>query len=171
MDQFKFENTLKLTESQYLAVWAILPPRRLSRSIRMVALAAVGIVFLFTPYTVVLGAILLGLIILMTFFPRIIPVGARSLFHGHKYLRDVLTYGVTEQKLWVKGTRLEASVSWSMLVTWREIEGWLVLSASGIPPVYLSLAGLREQELYEQVSGLARQNAKEFKTSGFSRAI
>jgi hypothetical protein len=171
MNQFKFENTLKLTESQYLAVWALVPARRLSRSIRFGALAAVGVVFLFTSYTVVLGAMLLSLIVLSAFIPRIIPVGTRSSFHQHKYLRDALTYGLSEQKLWVKGNLLDASVSWSMLVTWRETEGWLVLSPSGILPVYLSLARLTEEALYEQVSGLARLHAEEFKTSGLFRAI
>jgi hypothetical protein len=58
-----------------------------------------------------------------------------------------------------------------MLVTWREREGWLVLSPSGIPPVYLSLARLREEGLYDQVKNLATRNANEFKTSGYMRAI
>ena len=164
MKEFSFENTLKLTESQYLEVWALVPVTRLPLWIRRVALMAVGIVFLFTSYTLALGILLLVLVVISIFTPKVIPAGARSLFQGHRYLRDSLTYGVSEQKLWVKGSRLEGCVSWSMLVTWRERAGWLVLSPSGIPPIYLALARLKEEGLYDQVSGLARQNAKEFKT-------
>lgn len=96
--------------------------------------------------------------------PRMIPVGARSTFHQHKYLRDALSCGVSEQKLWVRSDRLDASAAWSMLVTWRERAGWLVLSLSGIPPVYLPINRLKEEGLYEQVLELARQHGKEFKT-------
>ena len=165
MTEFKFENTLTLTESQYTAVWALLPSRRSSRVIRLVALAAVGIVFLFTTYTLLLGVILLGMIVMSVLLPgRILPAGARSSFREHKYLRDAMTYGVSEQRLWLKSARIEASVSWPMLVTWRETEDYLVLSPSGIPPLYLSLARLREEGLYGRVRALAASNAPEYGT-------
>lgn len=90
-------------------------------------------------------------------------------FRLHMYLRDALTYGVSEQKLWVKGARLEASVAWSLLVTWREKAGWLLLSPSGLPPVYLSINRLKEEGLYERVRELAKQHGQEF-NSGRRRA-
>jgi hypothetical protein len=165
MDEFRFENTLQLTESQYLAVWAILPIWRLSRIVRFGVLVAVAVVLLFTMYTLLLGLILLGLAVLALLAPRIVPAGARSTFRQHKYLRDALTYGVSDQRLWVKGAKIDARVPWSMLVTWREKEDWLVLSPSGIPPVYLSLARLREEGLYGRVRALAASNAPEFNKS------
>jgi hypothetical protein len=166
MEEFRFENTLTLTESQYLAVWSVLSRRWRSRIIRVGALTAFGIVLLFSKYTLLLGVILLGLVLMSVILPgKILPVGTRSLFRRHRYLRDALTYGVSDQKLWVKGARIDASVSWSMLVTWREIEDWLVLSPSGIPPVYLSLARLREEGLYGRVRALAASNAPEYNTS------
>jgi hypothetical protein len=170
MNQFRFENTLKLTESQYLDVWALVPTTRLSRLIRHAALAVVGIIFLFSPYTLLLGVVLILSVAITPFEPRMIPASARSLFHQHKYLRDALTCGVSEQRLWVKSARLDASVPWPMLATWRERAGWLVLSPSGIPPVYLPISRLREEGLYEQVIELARQHAKEFKSGGLFRA-
>ena len=166
MDDFRFENTLALTESQYVAVWALLPPPRSFRIIRLGVLVAIGIVLLFTTYTLILGVILLTLIVLSLLLPgKILPFGARSWFHQHKYLRDPLTYGVSQEKLWVKGVRIDASVPWSMLVTWREAEDWFVLAPSGIPPVYLSLARLREEGLYGRVRALAASNAPEYGTS------
>ena len=166
MDEFKFENTLTLTESQYVAVWSVLSPRKSSKIIRLTALAALGIAFLFTTYTLILGVILLGLIVFSVLLPgKILLAGARSSFRQHKYLRDPLTYGASENKLWVKSARIDASVPWSMLVTWRETEDWLVLSPSGIPPLYLSLARLRKEGLYGRVRALAASSAPEYGTS------
>jgi hypothetical protein len=165
MEEFRFENTVTLTESQYVAVWGILRKRPFSLIIRFIALATVGILFLFSTYTFLLGLILLGLLAVFVFIPRIVPFGARLTFRQHKYLRNALTYGISDQNLWVKNDRMNASVSWSMLVTWRETEGWLVLSPSGIPPLYLSLARLREEGLYGRVRALAASNAPEFNTS------
>ena len=170
MQHFSFENTVKLTESQYLDVWALVPARPLSRLIRRAALAVVGVIFLLSPYTLLLGIVILILNAVFLFEPQIFPAGASSAFHQHKYLRDALTCGVSEQKLWVKSARLNASVSWSMLVTWRERGGWLVLSPSGVPPVYLLIGRLKEEGLYERVLELARENAQEFKTGGLFRA-
>jgi hypothetical protein len=98
------------------------------------------------------------------FVPKSLPVGARRQFRQHEYLRDAITYGVTDQRLWVKSVRVEASASWSMLKVWREheTEGWLVLSSSGIPPVFLSLARLRQEGLYGRVRALAASNAPEY---------
>ena len=69
---------------------------------------------------------------------------------------------MSEQKLWVRGNRIDVSVSWSMLVVWREVEGWLLLSCSGIPPIYLSLARLKQEGLYNRVRGMAKRNAPEY---------
>ena len=161
MNEFRFENTLTITESQYVALWGVLRSRPLSRM--LVVLAAIGIVFLFSTYTLLLGVILLCVTVMLVLLPgKILPGSARRLFRQHKYLRDAITYGVSEQRLWVNSARIEASVSWSMLVTWRETEDWLVLSPSGIPPVYLSLARLRGEGLYGRVRALAASNAPEY---------
>ena len=164
MDEFRFENTVKLTESQYVAVWGIMPKPLSSRKMRWALIGAVGVLFLFTRYTLLIGLFLLGLLVLGAFVPRIISFGSRSIFRRHLYLRDALTYGVSDQKLWVKGSRIDASVPWSMLVVWREIEGWLLLSPSGIPPLLLSLARLKEEGVYGRVRALAASHAPEFNT-------
>ncbi len=165
MSEFRFENTLTMTESQYVALFGLLSTRRRSRSLRLIAVSAVGILLLFTPYTLVLGVILLGLVIFAILVPRLVPLGARRAFRQHEYLRDPITYAVTDQRVWVKSARIEASASWAMLKVWRETEGWLVLSSSGIPPVLLSLARLREEGLYGRVRALAASNAPEYGTS------
>ncbi len=163
MAEFTFENTVMLTESQYLAVWGVLTKR--PKMIRLVGLTGAGVLFLFTKVTLLLGLLVLGLVVVILFAPDLLSFGARSTFRQHKHLRDALTYGVNDQKLWVKGTRIDANVPWSALVTWRESEGWLVLSPSGIPPLYLSLGRLKNEGLYGRVRALAASNAPEFNTS------
>jgi|ERR1044071_8603039 hypothetical protein len=165
MNELKFENTVKLTEAEYVAVWAVTRAWRMSRTVKFGVFVAAGIAFLFTPYTLLLGLVLLGLAVLALLIPGIVPFGARQQFRGHKYLKEPLTYGVTDQKLWVKGDKIDASVPWSMLATWREKEGWLVLTPHGIPPLYLSLARLTAEGLYGRVRALAASNAPEFNTS------
>ncbi len=169
MTSFSFENTLKLTESQYLEVWALVPSGRASRLMRRAALAAIGVVFLFSAYTLLLGVIVLAATVFYSFAPRMIPAGARGTFRQHEYLRDALTCGVSDERLWVRSERLDASAAWSMLVVWRERAGWLVLSPSGIPPLYLSIDGLKAEGLYERVLTLAKQHGKEFKSGGGAR--
>jgi|ERR1043165_1646878 hypothetical protein len=163
MDEFTFENTVTLTESQYLAVWGVLTKG--PKMIRLVGLTAVGVLLLFIKVTLLLGLLVLGLVVVILFIPRLLSFSARNNFRGHNYLRDALTYGVSDHKLWVKGARIDASVPWSALVTWRETEGWLVLSPSGIPPLYLSLNRLKNAGLYGRVRALAASNAPEFDTS------
>jgi len=165
MSEFRFENTVTITESRYAELWSALPPRRLFGVSKVIPLAAVGILLLLTKYTLLFGVALLGLIVVLVLLPeKIFPVISRSIFRKHKYLRDANTYGVSQERLWIRSHNIEASVSWSMLVTWRETADLLVLSPSGIPPIYLSLARLREEGLYGRVRALAASNAPEYGT-------
>ena len=159
MDELRFENTVKLTESEYVTVWgATTGPKK----VKFAVLVAVGIACLFTPYTLLLGLGALGFAVLALFTPLIVPGTARHRFRQSEYLKDALTYGVNEHKLWVKGASIDASVPWSMLAVWRETADWLVLSPHGIPAIYLSLARLREEGLYGRVRALAASSAPEF---------
>ena len=163
MEDFRFENTVQLTESQYVAIWGVIRPRPWYKYIRLAVFIIVGVLCLFSRYTLLIGLILLGLAAMAIFLPRmILPFGSSSVYRRHVYLRKPLTYGVSAEKMWIRGELIDASVKWSMLVTWREVEGWLLLSPSGIPPVYLSLARLREEGLYDRVRDRAARNAPEY---------
>lgn len=163
MFEFKFENTVTITEAQYVAIWSMLPKRPWFKYVRFMVLVAVGLACLLSKYTLLIGLGLLALAVMAIVLPRaIMPSSSRSIYRRHVYLREPLTYGVSEEKMWARGSRIDASAQWSLLVTWREIEGWLLLSASGIPPVYLSLARLREEGLYDRVSDMAQRYGTEF---------
>jgi hypothetical protein len=162
LDEIRFENTVKLSESEYVELWGV---AHVPKNLKFVGLIAAGILCLFTPYTLLLGIGALGLAVVGLFMPLIVPGGARHRYRQCAYLQEALTYGVSEHKLWVRGASIDASVPWSMLTVWREKGDWLVLSPNGIPTLYLSLAGLREKGLYGRVRALAASNAPEYNKS------
>jgi len=162
MYEFKFENTVTITESEYVAIWSVWPKKPWFKYIRFAVTMAIGVLCLFSKYTLLIGLGLLGIGVVAVFVPKILPSSSRSIYRRHVYLKDPLTYGASQEKIWVRGVQMDASVQWPMLVVWREIEGWLVLSPSGIPPVYLSLARLREEGLYDRVSELAKRYGTEY---------
>src|ERR1044072_9374492 len=163
MEEFRFENTVKLTEEQFVAIWSVFPKKRWFVKLRLFALIVTGVILFFSTYTMLIGLILLGAAAAAYFLPGVVsPFGTRSLFRRHLYLRDALTYGVSNQGVWVKGARIDARVQWSLVGAWREVEGWFLLYPSGIPPVYLWLKRLKEEGLYTRVRDLAKSHAPEY---------
>jgi len=161
-EEFRFENTVALTEAQYVAIWSVLPNKPWFKYIRLIAIIVIGVVCLFSRYTLLIGLGLLVIAATAVFIPKIMPSSARSMFRRHKYLEYPLTYGVSNQRLWIKGSLIDAGVHWTMLVVWREVEGWLILSPSGIPPLYFSLSRLKEEGLYERVRFMAKSHGQEY---------
>ena len=162
MEQFRFENTVQLTEDQYVAIHGVLPKKPWFKYVRFVALIIIGLVCLLSKYTLIIGLALLAMAVMAVFLPKMIPGGTRSIFRRHKYLQYPLTYGISDQRLWVKGTLIDASVHWTMLVVWREVEGWLVLSPSGIPVLYFSIARLKEEGVHDRVLIMAKAHGQEY---------
>lgn len=163
MEQFRFENTVTLTEEQYVAIWSVLPKKPWFKYIRVIVIITIGVLCLFSRYTLLIGLGLLGTAAFAVLLPKMImPGGSRRIFRGHKYLQYPLTYGVSDQRLWIKGTLIDASVHWTMLVVWREAEGWLILSPSGIPPLYFSLSRLKQEGLYDRVRFMAKAHGQQY---------
>ncbi|MDP8248665.1 MAG: hypothetical protein P9M00_11045 [Candidatus Tritonobacter lacicola] len=149
---------MKLTEGDYVA---ILQPSKV-RGWRISAIIIIGILCLFSRYTLVVGIALICLGIIAVVLPHLVPFGARSNFKGHRYLHQKLTYGVMEDGLWIRGKDLDARASWHLLVTWRVLGDWLILSPSGIPQIYLPISKMKESSVYDKILDLARKHGKEF---------
>ena len=66
MEEFRFENTVTLSESQYVAIWSVLPTKPWFRNIRLFAITTVGVILLFSTYTVLIGLIFLHCILSLT---------------------------------------------------------------------------------------------------------
>jgi len=59
MEQFRFENTVQLTEDQYVAIHGVLPKKPWFKYVRFVALIIIGLVCLLSKYTLIIGLALL----------------------------------------------------------------------------------------------------------------
>ncbi len=154
-----FEHTVKFDEKTYRGIWVTKPVRW----IRISFTISIGIIMLFWSYTMILGILVLGLCLIALVSPSIITKGLHHNYHGHKYLHQPLTYGVSEDFLWVRGKTLDASANWSLLATWQVRADWLILNASGIPQVFLPVSEMKESGIFDQIMQLALDYGKEFK--------
>ena len=157
----QFEHTVTWDEQTYARLRQVTPPSRRAR-LRMLLVAVLGVMLLFWPYSAPVGVILLLIAGFFWFTPRISRWGTRNELNSASYLAGPVSYGVTEAGVWMHGGPLRAESAWSGLRVWDLRHGWLMLAASGMPPVYLPEAELRAAGLFEQVLARAKDHAVEF---------
>jgi hypothetical protein len=158
---FSFEHVWEMKEAEYLAL--TLPemgPWSLRARLKLAGLMMLGPVMLLSPYSAGVGVLLMLLTATASYFPRVARWSMSKRFAEAEYLRGPVAYGVSRGGLWMRGAHVSAESDWDGLVAWREVGDWLVLSPSGMPPVYLPITALREQGLYEPIVFLARANGR-----------
>lgn len=155
LSRFNFEQPIVLSEADYVRIFAGGASR--ARALRVVFGIGAGITCLFWSYTVALGLVLLLVSIASLVLPRLLPVGLASTYRGSPHLQKPMTCGVSDTEMWVNGSSYRFSSGWSNLTVWRESSGWLVLSPSGMSPVFLRQDDLRQAGVYDEVRTLARQ--------------
>jgi hypothetical protein len=136
-------------------------PTRRGRLIA-IAIGILGVAAFASRWTAPVGLLLILLGTFLWFSPRIGRRGAREEFRDATYLRGPVTYGVSDEGLWIRGGALQATSRWEGMRVWDCRHGWLLLAASGMPPVYLSEEQLRAAGIYESVLRLANQHGVEF---------
>jgi hypothetical protein len=159
MENTLFEHTLKFDEETYRTIWQKNSTRWLCFAIALV----IGILLLLWSYTILLGVILLILCFISLVSPQILRKGLHHNFQGHKYLHQQLKFGVSAEHIWVEGDTINTKASWTLLITWQIREDWLILSASGMPQVYLPISEMTRSGVYNKILELATKNGKEFK--------
>jgi hypothetical protein len=132
------------------------------RLARRLLFLTVGVACLLWSYTFLLGILLLLLLALGIWAPHIIPGTAARFYRESKFLSTPMTYGVSESRLWARGTELSTEAGWRYLGAWRTRGDWLILPCEGIPTVYLPVRALQEAGIYEQVLALVRAHGTEF---------
>jgi hypothetical protein len=130
--------------------------------VRRLSIVAIGLACLFSPYTILMGVIILTLAVVAAFLPHFIPGTAASNFGKFRYLDGPVTYGADEDCVWVRTPDFWAKAAWRHVTVWRERKGWLILQGNGLPPVLLPLAALKTQRVYDEVKSLAQQHAVEW---------
>lgn len=172
MDAFAFEHTHRLTETEYVQVMTIFSRKPRPRVRRATLIVLLGVVCLFSHYTLLLGV----LILLVSAFGMVVPHTfkgtAANTFRESKYLRDEMTYGVSERGVWMRGPHHSAWAGWKMLGAWRIRGDWLMLPCSGIPCVFLPVSELQAAGLFEQVMALVRTHGTAYdgEAAEFARA-
>ena len=141
MLRFEFEHTHKWTKEQYVELNSIFSKRTLW--FVLIVFGLFGIVCLFWSYTLLLGICTLLLVAFMLFMPHMIA-GVSA--HGYRtcpFLREELTYGVSNRELWLHGSYIAVRVPWKSVRVWDEREGWLRISPIGLPPLWFPVSKLK----------------------------
>ena len=163
---FRFEHTVQFTEAEYVHL------RRIGPIVSRWGRAKLGLVVLFGlallafRWTAPFG----GFIVLTSFgfwlLFRFSPKAGRDEYRQSSYLHGPITYGVSGYGVWIEGGPLHAESAWSGVRVWHSRDGLLMLSATGMPPVYLPEAQLRDAGLHDRVMALAREHAVEYDSPG-----
>jgi hypothetical protein len=159
---FSFEHIHQLSQSEYVAIWALTDPAPTARRARQLVVIIAGVACLFWPYTMLLGVAILALGAVGIFAPQFFPGTAARNFHEFRYLDGPVTYGADEEGVWARTPDFSAKAAWRHVTVWRERNGWLILQGNGFPPVLLPIARLKAQTAYERVKSLVQQHAVEW---------
>lgn len=164
MMPFTFEHDFRFTEKRYVELFGVF--RKKTKPLRIALVGALGVACLFSPYTLVVGIVILAVSALMLFLASRIPGSAAYAFRDSPYLHDTLTYGVDDRNLWLAGPLIEARVPWEAADVWDERGGWLRISATGVPRFWFPVAKLKDAGVYERVMELCRLHAVRFNSPG-----
>ena len=66
-----------------------------------------------------------------------------------------------DTEIWIDAPLLKCVSKWENLASWREIAGWLMLTAKGMRSAFYRIEVLQRDGLYERVMTLARSHGKE----------
>ena len=169
-DTFEFEHIREISEADYGTLQPYSPSGyRVRGYVILASIALIGLVSLFSPYTVAVGVLLLIAAIIGWRWPRMMRSSQRRMYKQYRYLHEPVTYGVSNEGFWLRTTHLDCFSHWPNLAGWREHDDVLDLAASGMMPVYLPVSQLRSAGLYERVMELARRHGTEFGTEASKR--
>jgi hypothetical protein len=166
---FRFEHTYRLTQSEYVAIWAKLDPTPPGSLVRRVIILVAGLAFVSWPYTMLLGVAILVFGAVGALAPHVFPGTAARNFREFRYLDGPVTYGVDQDRVWVRTPDFEATAGWRHVSTWRTRNDWLILQGHGFPPVLLPIAALETEGIYAHVMSLAQQHAVEWNSAAARR--
>jgi hypothetical protein len=160
MKRFTHEQKRKLSRQEYIRIASILDRSR--RPWRFVLILIAAIALLCWTYTLGLGVVLLVGIVILWVAPQLLPTGASATYGRSPHLREELTFTVSDDYLSVSDLDLYCQCGWRHLAVWRERDGWLILSPSVMPQLFLSVRLLKEAGVYDEVLTLARRHATHY---------
>jgi hypothetical protein len=157
---FSFEHAWEMKEADFLAFHRLPSPHTPRTFFKLTLASLVGLLLLFAPYSAMVGVLLLLVTALVGCSPRMMKSALKERYAASPYLHGPVAYGVSRAGIWIRSEHFGGESVWEGLVGWREQDDWLILSASGMPPVYLPIGALKEQALYDPVLFLARAHGQ-----------
>ena len=161
METFSFEHKYRFDEKTFVELNTLF--KRESRNLRYAVCLLVAVVLFYSKYTISLGIGLLLLCSLRLFTPKLLKVGTQSTFNDIKFIKEELTYGVSEKQLWVYGQHLKVNLDWEYAKVWDERSGWLKISSDHCPVFWFKISDLKNKEIYQNVIELCEKYAVKFK--------
>ena len=166
---FSFEHTYQISQAEYVALWGLRDPASPARLVWRISIVVVGLACLWSPYTMLLGVVILAVAAVMAFVPRFLPGTVARNYEEFRYLDGPVTYGADETFVWVRTPDFSAKPAWRHVTVWRERNGWLILQGNGFPTVLLAIEALKAQSLYDRVKSVAEKHAVEWNSAASRR--
>ncbi len=157
---FEFEHTHKWTEKQYVELNGVFSKR--TQWLRLILVGMLGVLCLFWSYTLLLGICILVLMALVLSSPHVVAGTTAYGYRTCPFLREKLTYGVNNERLWLNGSLIEVRVPWESVHVWDERDGWLRVSPIGSPALWFPVSKLKDAGIYDQIIELCKKNGVRF---------
>lgn len=169
---FHLERRLEVTEDLFAQLNGHAPSwPSWKRGLLLLTLVGIGIALLFSPWTALLGALILLLSALHLAAPWIDRWAPRRSYRDFDYLQGSTLQGVSDTRLWFEGASLRSESTWAGLRVWAIRDGYLVLSASGMPSLYLLESDLRAAGCFDQVLALAQRFGVQYDSPEARRSV
>jgi hypothetical protein len=150
--------THAFTEREYLAIYSGL--RTKTRWLRLLVVTAFALACLFSAYTFLLGIMILGLLVVKLFTPKLLKLGMTKQYQDSLFSLGPVTFRITPTILQVRGfNKFRESSNWRNLSHWTERNEWLILTATAMVPICIPIATLKKDGVYDQVLEFARRHA------------
>ena len=162
MSEFNYQHKKKFSEKEYIEIEKLGMEWSVKSILKKTILIFVGILLLFSKYTIGVGILLLFLFLFLSFMPLFSKSNTRKLFRETPYWQEELTFGVDQEMFWLTSESVEAKCKWKNLKVWQIKDGLLTLAANGIPKMYFPIAGLNENNVYEEVIILCKKFGIEY---------
>jgi len=165
---FEFKHTLLISEDEYVALFH---GSRKSKPARLGVLAAIGILCLFSKWTLLIGILALAVVAFIVFMEILgwqltLPQSYRYSVHLH----SPVTYTISEKGFSLAGELLAVHSEWQNLKVWRKNGDWLILSPNVLPPLFFKVSDLERAGVFSEVMDLVKKNAVEFNSTEARRA-
>ncbi len=161
MEPFQFKNTHTFSEEEYRDIHRLLETKK-GRLRGKIITAILTVACFFSPYTLLLGIVLVILFLLDRFKSGIVTKAFDNAHRESKLLKLKLTYGVSNNYLTLEGKGVSLKIGWNMIKVWELKERWLVISADQLPSFYLDIEKLKEKNLLLKVLSLCQKHGVMF---------